>query len=334
MGVVAHWATTGGDLKSATIGFHRFQGPHSGSNIAGALWNILERFELTRKIGYITTDNATNNDTAIAELAVYFEDIGVEVNPQQSRVRCFGHIINLVVKAFLWGEDWQAFEAEISTEPEIQKAASALKLWRKKGPLGKLHNISSWILRTPQRRDRFSQKVKQLRSTSSSTSGPLLPMLGNVTRWSSDADSIERAFILKDAIEDFIGGAIRDERQKRTRRELPTELDYDHDQMSNLSQPPDDENPELISTDELTLDDWEDLKLILGILKPFRSWTLLLQGTGTERTQSNGYIARVLPAIDELLAHLEESKERYSDSTLYSLHLSSSINRAWAILDK
>ena len=104
--------------------------------------------------------------------------------------------------------------------------------------------------------------------------------------------------------------------------------------MSNLSQPPDDENPELISTDELTLDDWEDLKLILGILKPFRSWTLLLQGTGTERIQSNGYIARVLPAIDELLAHLEESKECYSDPTLYSVHISSSINRAWVILDK
>jgi len=220
LGVVAHWATTAGDLKSATIGFHCFQGPHSGSNIAGALWNILERFELRRKIGYITPDNATNNNTAIAELAVYFEDIRFEFNPQQSRVRCFGHIINLVVKAFLWGEDWQEFKAEISTEPEIQKAASALKLWQKKRPLGKLHNISSWILRTPQRGDRFSKKVKQLRSTSSSTSGPLVLMLGNVTRRSSDADSIERAFILKDAIEDFIGGAIRDERRKRTRREF------------------------------------------------------------------------------------------------------------------
>jgi len=96
--------------------------------------------------------------------------------------------------------------------------------------------------------------------------------------------------------------------------------------MSNLSQPSDHENPELISTDELTLNDWEDLNLILGILKPFRSSTLLLQGTGTEPTQLNGYIARVLPAIDKLLAHLEESKEHYSDPTLYSVHLSSSIN--------
>ena len=94
------------------------------------------------------------------------------------------------------------------------------------------------------------------------------------------------------------------------------------------------ENPELISTDELTLDDWEDLKLILGILEPFRRWTLLLQGIGTERAQANGYIARVLPAIDELLSHLEDCKKQYSDPQCYSIHLTSSINRAWAILDK
>jgi len=45
LGVVAHWATLEGILKSATIGFCRFQGPHSGSNIAEVLWQILERFE-------------------------------------------------------------------------------------------------------------------------------------------------------------------------------------------------------------------------------------------------------------------------------------------------
>jgi len=82
LGVVTHWATMEGVLKCATIGFYRFQGPHSGSNITEALWKILERFELTRKIGYITTDNATNNDTAIAEirLATYFDDVGIVFN--------------------------------------------------------------------------------------------------------------------------------------------------------------------------------------------------------------------------------------------------------------
>lgn len=90
LGVVAHWATVEGTLKSATIGFRRFQGPHSGSNIAELLWKILERFELTKKIGYITTDNATNNDTAIAELGTYFSQIGIDFKAQESRVRWEG----------------------------------------------------------------------------------------------------------------------------------------------------------------------------------------------------------------------------------------------------
>ena len=77
LGVVAHWATVEGNLKSTTIGFRRFQGSHSGSNIAEVLWKILEKYEITRRIGYITTDNATNNDTAIAQLATNFRNIGI-----------------------------------------------------------------------------------------------------------------------------------------------------------------------------------------------------------------------------------------------------------------
>lgn len=253
-------------------------------------------------------------------------------------MRCFGHIINLVVKGFLWGEDWEAFECEVNSECEVGGVSRALKIWRKRGPLGKLHNISTWILRTPQRRDKFIQKVKQLRSSSGSSSGPLLPIVGNVTRWSSDVDSIERAFILKEAIDDFVGSAIREERQKRSGRGGHTNMEQRYgDDIHGIGGDQgllDAENPELISTDELTLDDWENLKLILGILEPFRRWTLLLQGIGTERAQANGYIAHVLPAIDELLSHLEDCKKRYSDPQRYSIHLTSSINRAWAILDK
>ena len=243
-----------------------------------------------------------------------------------------------MVKGFLWGEDWEAFEGEVNTECEVEEASRALKAWRKRGTLGKLHNISTWILRTPPRRDKFIHKVKQLRSSSGSTSGPLLPMVGNVTRWSSDVDSIERAFILKEAIDDFVSSAIREERQKRTGRGGNTNMEHRYEEGSQETGTDrgllDAENPEFISTDELTLDDWEDLKLILRILEPFRCWTLLLQGIGTERAQANGYIARVLPAIDELLSHLEDCKKQYSDPNRHSIHLTSSINRAWAILDK
>jgi len=94
------------------------------------------------------------------------------------------------------------------------------------------------------------------------------------------------------------------------------------------------DNPDLVTGDELTRDDWDDLKTIFQILKPFWHLTLQLQGTGTQRKHANGYLARVLPTIDDLLAHLEDSKQASSDSSIYSSHLLTSINHAWGILDR
>ena len=67
-----------GVLQSATLGFQRFYGPHSGRNIAH--WQsflqvgVLDKYEIGAKVGYITTDNASNNDTALVELGVMLQE--------------------------------------------------------------------------------------------------------------------------------------------------------------------------------------------------------------------------------------------------------------------
>ena len=250
----------------------------------------------------------------------------IQFNPESSRLRCFGHIINLVVIGFLWGSDWGAFEINVAHDTDIEKESLLLKSWRKKGPMGKLHNIGTWILRTPQRRDKFSYKVQLARERE--YTGPLIPLVGNVTRWSSDADALERAFELRDILDGFIGTAVTEERKTKSRRTAQ----YLHSDSDTIDY--DLDNPDLITSDELTRDDWDDLATILQILKPFLRLTLHLQGTGTQKNHSNGYLARVLPAMDDLLAHLEEAKQTYSDTSIHSSHLLTSINHAWAILDK
>ncbi|KAI0037894.1 hypothetical protein FA95DRAFT_1475131, partial [Auriscalpium vulgare] len=45
----------------------------------------------------ITCDNASNNDTLIAELAVILESFPGDAN----RTRCFLHVVNLVAKQLL-----------------------------------------------------------------------------------------------------------------------------------------------------------------------------------------------------------------------------------------
>lgn len=76
-------------------------------------------------------------------------------------LRCFGHVINLVVKAFLWGSDAEVFEAQISTYQNLEHETAELEAWRQKGPLRKLHNIISWISRSPQRHECFQAEVRK-----------------------------------------------------------------------------------------------------------------------------------------------------------------------------
>ena len=48
-------------------------------------------------------DNAHTNDTLISVIAEALREEGVFYDPQQRRLRCNGHIINLAVQAFLFG---------------------------------------------------------------------------------------------------------------------------------------------------------------------------------------------------------------------------------------
>ena len=43
-----------GVLQSATLGFERFYGLHSGRNIAQSFLGVLDKYELDTKVGYIS----------------------------------------------------------------------------------------------------------------------------------------------------------------------------------------------------------------------------------------------------------------------------------------
>ncbi|RYP68175.1 hypothetical protein DL771_006825 [Monosporascus sp. 5C6A] len=111
-----------------------FNGWRSGASIAAEILDVLDTYGIKEKIGYFTLDNAKNNDTAM-------EVIGGELgfNGAYRRGRCVGHTLNLSAKALLFGHDIEAFEACIYGEEALTMAEH--ELWRKKGPVGKLHNL-------------------------------------------------------------------------------------------------------------------------------------------------------------------------------------------------
>jgi hypothetical protein len=69
--------------------------------MADALIPVIKLFDISGKLGAFQIDNATSNDTAMRALAARIPGINV----QESRLRCFGHVVNLVVKALLYGSN-------------------------------------------------------------------------------------------------------------------------------------------------------------------------------------------------------------------------------------
>ena len=155
LGVVVHYLASDLKARSLLIGLKEVEGSHSGENIAATVLPVLQDFELTDRIGYFISDNAAPNDLAVEALCRELK----LADATALRLRCLGHIINLSAKAFLYGNDEESFDFEVdemsAMKFEMRQALELLVFWRKKGPIGKLHNLVLWIRATPQRRQAF-----------------------------------------------------------------------------------------------------------------------------------------------------------------------------------
>lgn len=197
LGIVGHWINKDGQACRALLGLRRLHGAHTGENQSQVIMSLLQEYDLTKKIGYFTLDNAQNNDSALTCLAKHLQEIGVSFDVKEHRLRCIGHVINLVVKAFLYG---------IESDHEMPNLDEPSTFWRRQGSYGKLRNIINYICWTPQRRDEFIRLTQE----SSSEDSTFQPIAANLTRWNSDFKAIKRALQLQNGFEVFQARHIRD----------------------------------------------------------------------------------------------------------------------------
>ena len=123
-------------------------------------------------------------------------------------MRCYGHILNLVARAFLFGKDAESFERESDINSMRGLAEQDLRHWRSKGPIGKLHNIVKFIRSSSQRSESFKriaheEEYEGYRLSEESTA-ELEVVLDNETRWNSTYMMIERALRKQTDIRAFI----------------------------------------------------------------------------------------------------------------------------------
>ena len=140
--------------------------------MVGIVLGVLDDYLVRNNLGYFVMGNADTNDTMLEAIAKDLQDVhGIQYDPVEHRLRCIGHVINLSVQAFLFGqhpdleEDQKAF-----SDPNEEE----LRQYRRLGSQGKLHNINTYILRTPQRKQRFRL-----------LSNGLMPVRDHKIKWNS-----------------------------------------------------------------------------------------------------------------------------------------------------
>lgn len=285
---------------------------HTGANIASQVAEIIEEFGIHDKVGYFTLDNASSNDTAMDELGIRLGFQG-----RERRGRCFGHILNLSAKALLFGGDAERFADEVGNEITLSDAEHAL--WRRKGPVGKLHNLVHKIFN----HDNLTHGLRALQDADPTCKKTYKVILDNVTRWLSQYYMMKRALHLRRHIELLIFQQQQEWQAQNANRRNPT--------TSTMPFICKDEN-------KLTESDWDFIQVLTDILERYEDTILILEGDGMARrrkkgwTGSYGCIWHVLLGFEYLLEILEEHKASESQFENRD-HFRLNVNAAWAKLN-
>ncbi len=283
LGLCAHFIDTAGNPVTSLLSLPKQTGRHTGLRIADTVSDIITFYGLNERLGYSTTDNASSNATCMDELAKEWS-----CDHNERWIRCCGHIFNLVGQSALFGRTQQLFSDEIE---HMELEEQQLTLWRRKGPIGKLHNVVHWINRSPKRCERFMDYQKELiaptRPVDKKESYQLITDV--TTRWNSFYDSATRAVYLKPAIE-----AIMDEEIAAYDKQVR--------QAGLNPRKPQPKRPSILD-DVLSAVDWSVISQYLSVLKPLKDATMRLQGHAGGKS---GSIWRVIPVFEELMRHFEE----------------------------
>jgi len=155
LGCVAHFIDKKGKRRTAVLALRELAGEHSGENMADALLHIFNDYKISGRIGYFMADNASSNDTCVdLVLQALYPNMSKKQRLRR-RLRCFGHIVNLCAQAFIIGKDAEKICRDLEAAYREGDLKRIGELWRKRGAIGRLHNIIRYIRASPQRRQFF-----------------------------------------------------------------------------------------------------------------------------------------------------------------------------------
>ncbi|KAF6524788.1 hypothetical protein HZS61_010583 [Fusarium oxysporum f. sp. conglutinans] len=207
--IFGHFIDRRHSYQSRLLAFKRQIGSHAGENIAYTIRNVVRDWGINCKLGVSICDNAASNDVCLRNLYTTLDASITRADTEARRMRCFGHILNLVAQAFLYGDDAASFELQSEAYDMLERVEEDLEHWRAKGPVGKLHNIVKFIRASPQRTETFKahardQEEVDIYKLAEESTAELEVIQNNATRWNSTYMMIERALVKQSELNSFI----------------------------------------------------------------------------------------------------------------------------------
>lgn len=169
LAINAHWMSSAFQQYRACTEFVEIEGRDSGENIANIVATVLERFHVSDEVMTITADNASNNDTLhrylYQKLSQRYDEYLTETIIREgtmkfthnSQIRCFAHILNLVMKIILRSLRASSHKEACDLLDDVAKRS-----WKtvnaSTSPIAKLRLLVLWIARSPQRIQKWDNR--------------------------------------------------------------------------------------------------------------------------------------------------------------------------------
>ena len=196
--ITGHWIDETSRLRKALLALKELDNSHAGVEVAAVIQSTLEHYEIKDKAGYITADNHGANDTLCNALSQVLNDW----DPQQRRLRCVGHIINLAVQSFLFAKSKEAVELAITSAN-----SSGLSIDEELLQKSENDDTAGWIKQPAlQRILKFVTSLRhsdKLYNAFKRAAGKVI-RAPNTTRWNSYYNTLEDALELKGYYTSFI----------------------------------------------------------------------------------------------------------------------------------
>ncbi|OBS16824.1 hypothetical protein FPOA_12593 [Fusarium poae] len=220
LGCVAHFINRSGKRRTVVLALRELVGEHS---VAGSVISFM-------------ADNASSNDACIDLVLKALYPNMSRKHRVRRRLRCFGHIVNLCAQAFIMGKDAAKTCKDLDSAYREGDHSRIRELWKKRGAIGRLHNIVRYIRASPQRRQFF--RSIQIGGDLAAFDGLEL-VQSQSTRWNSYFLSIGRALNVKERIQLFCDQyeppqSDRDVLDQRLSPRQWDELGHLHDQLETF----------------------------------------------------------------------------------------------------